>query len=110
MAGSRYPHTLTYETAESGGEYDPIEGEYTPVIPGEPVLVACRANPASAGSTVNGKGGVIQEYRYDLGFPKGIDPIPENTIVTILGVRGEQLYEGELIQFQEGVFSVRGWV
>lgn len=106
----RYPHTLTYETADSGGEYDLETGEYTPVVPGEQMLVACRATPQSEGSTKLGKGGAIQEYSYDLAFPKGIEPIPENTIVSIYGINDELLYKGEMIQFQEGVYSVRGWV
>lgn len=106
----RYPHTLVYSTPESGGEYNPVTGEYSEVVPGEDVLVACRAKPNGAGKHITGKGGVQQEYSYDLGFPKGTAPIPENTIVTILGVNDEELYKGELIQFQEGVWSVRAWV
>ena len=110
MAGSRYPHTLTYTTPESGGEYDPETGEYTPVVPGEEILIECRATPRSEGRAISGKGGILQDYSYDLGFPKGTARIPENTLVTIYGINDEELYSGELIQFQEGVHSVRGWV
>lgn len=110
MAGSRYPHTLTYETAASGGEYNEDTGEWEPVVPGEPVTVECRASPRSEGRAIVGDGGILQDYSYDLGFPKWISPIPENTLVTINGINGEVLYKGELIQFQEGVYSVRAWV
>ena len=110
MAGSRYPHTLTYTTPESGGEYDPETGEYTPVVPGEEILIECRATPRSEGRVITGKGGILQDYSIDLGFPKGTARIPENTLVTIYGINDEELYSGELIQFQEGVHSVRGWV
>lgn len=109
MAGSRYPHTLTYTTPESGGEYDPETGEYTPVVPGEEILIECRATPNGSGKTITGKGGVNQEYSYDLGFPLGTLKIPENTLVKIWGVDDELLHEGKVIQYQPGVYSIRGW-
>lgn len=110
MVDPRYPHTFQYTTPGTDGGYNEDTGTWDEPAPGEKVSVKCRARPNSAGRLERFQDGTMQEYNFDLGFPKGTQKIQKGVIATILGVDGELLYEGELLRYQEGVYSIRGWI
>lgn len=110
MVDPRYPHVFQYTTLGSEGGYNDETGDYDPPTKGETISLPCRARPNSAGKEERYKDGTMQKYAFDLGFPKGTQQIPEYTIATIIGVKGEEMYKGELLRFQDGVYSIRGWI
>lgn len=110
MVDSRYPHTFQYNTPGTDGGYNEDTGTWDEPIPGDLVSLDCRAKPNSAGKQERFEDGTLQVYSFDLGFPKGTQKIQTGVIATILGIDGSELYKGPLLRFQEGVYSVRGWI
>lgn len=106
----RYPHVLKYTTPGTEGGYNEETGMYEPGTPGIEMTVVCRAKPNTAGKQERFQDGSVQEYAFDLGFPKGTQKIQVGVTASILGIDGELLFQGPLLRFQEGVYSVRGWI
>ena|SRR5690606_20715150 len=110
MVDSRFPHIFKFTTPGTDGGYDEDSGTWVEPTPGTVVEIPCRAKPNSAGRKERTHDGTMLEYNFDLGFPKGTQKIQVGVIATILGVDNEVLFTGELLRFQEGVYSVRGWI
>ena len=112
VVDSRYPHKFVYSEKGSDGGYNEDTGSYDEPTQGVTHTLICRARPnyGSSGREVRYKDGTLHKYAFDLGFPLGTQQIPEYTIATIIGLDGEELYKGELLRFQLGVHSIRGWI
>lgn len=107
---ARYPHTITYLGSGTASVYDEETGTYESGSEGGEVTFACRARPSKPNTTRTRQDGTVQECSFDLGFPKGINPIPEGAICTVKGIRGEILIQAPLIDYLEGNASIRGWI
>jgi hypothetical protein len=105
----QYIHKLTY-TTKSADSYNQATGKWTVGSDGIDVTVACRAKPNGSGRKKMNKDGALTEYSFDIGFPIDTKDIPEHAQVKIIGVRGELLFEGELMGYQVGEYSILGWI
>ena len=106
----QYIHKMTYEAAGTDDVYDQGTGTWIPGIPGGEVTIMCRARPNGSGRRKTNKDGVLTEYFFDLGFPIDTQDIPQHAHVKITGVRDELLFEGELMGYQVGEYSILGWI
>jgi hypothetical protein len=106
----QYIHKLTYTTKVTDDVYDQETGQWIVGAPGADVTVICRAKPNGSGRRKPNKDGVLTEYSFDLGFPITTRDIPQHAHVKITGVRDELLFEGELMGYQVGEYSILGWI
>jgi hypothetical protein len=106
----QYIHKLSYTSKATEDVYDQATGTWIVGVPGADVTVICRAKPNGSGRRKPNKDGVLTEYSFDLGFPISTQDIPQHAHVRITGVRDELLFEGELMGYQVGEYSILGWI
>lgn len=109
----RFPHTITFRTGGTPSIFNETTGAWSAEVLGTEVTIPCRARASKSGGVTRRialQDGTVTESTFDLAFPKGSTVIPEQSIVLVKGVRGETLFNGPLLDYQQGDLSVIGWV
>lgn len=106
----RFPHTITFRTGGTPSIFNETTGAWSAEVLGTEVTIPCRARPSKPNTRIAVQDGTVTNATFDLAFPKGSTVIPEQSIVLIKGVRGETLFNGPLLDYQQGDLSIIGWV
>lgn len=94
---------------ESGGGFDE-NGFPIPSTSSMEFLTDCRDSPSGGGSVINTAQGESVKYGSVIYTPKGLEPIPENTLLEVRNEDGTVRLKANVIRFAKEQAHCRIWV
>ncbi len=107
----RFPHTISYETAGTGGGWDPDTGLPLPYVPGATVEVECRPEPNVRQEYITKEDdGQIINFDWLIHMDKSTDRVPFGQQVTVKGPNGEEVASGTVVRSHKNQLHNQIWI